>query len=96
VYREWRREVAGSQDAKHSLNQRRLKRVLQGQRRYAKQFGEPQVSGPRQQAGVTLIEPDELRCLLRLGIYEDGADGELVSSTASSPCNRRRRRQWEK
>lgn len=82
MYRELRRAVAGSQDAKHSLNQRRLKRIVHMQRRFGNQFGLPEerVVPARPNDAMVLVPYPELQRLMALGIFGKGPEGELEAA----------------
>jgi hypothetical protein len=78
MYKELRRSLAGSQDAKHSLNQRRLKRIVHAQRRYAKENLEPRKPS-RSSTGTAapVVANDEFNRLIHSGIFGAGANAQL-------------------
>lgn len=78
MYKELRRLVAGTQDSKHSLNQKRLKRIVHSQRRFLR--GAPKEFASIESPRVALTETEELRRTLATGVYGTGARAELEAA----------------
>jgi hypothetical protein len=92
VYQKQRRELSGTPLARHSMNQKVMKRIRHRERGFYKDDGREKGTSPiaRAPTGVPLLDQLSLTKLVRTGVFGDGPTAELdaIAHTIGGLLNR--------
>lgn len=85
MYQDQRRLLSGTPLARHSMNQKVMKRILHRERGFYRDTAQPQkrAAVARSPTGTPLFDEAILAKLLRTGVYGSGPTAELEAITHS-------------